>query len=67
MSRVRTAAEFISRNMPFDAPGALSDSQAFNVAAYVNAHARPDFRGKENDWPNGDPPSDVAYPTRTHN
>ncbi len=66
MSRVRTAAEFISRNMPFDAPGTLSDSQAFNVAAYVNARPRPDYRGKENDWPNGDPPSDVAYPTRSH-
>jgi len=66
MTRVRTAAEFISRNMPFDTPGTLTDSQAFNVAAYVNAHARPDFRGKENDWPNGDPPPDVAYPTRSH-
>ncbi|MFN2572203.1 MAG: c-type cytochrome [Gemmatimonadales bacterium] len=66
MSRVRTAAEFISRNMPFDAPGTLADQQAFDVAGYVNAHARPDFRGKENDWPNGDPPPDVAYPTRTH-
>jgi len=66
MSRVRTAAEFISRNMPFDAPGTLSDSQAFNVAAYVNAHPRPDFPGKENDWPKGDPPPDVAYPTRAH-
>lgn len=63
MSRLRTAAEFISRNMPFDAPGTLPDSQAFNVAAYVNAHSRPDFRGKEHDWPNGDPPPDVAYPT----
>lgn len=66
MTRVRTAAEFISRNMPLDTPGTLTDSQAFNVAAYVNAHPRPDFRGKENDWPNGDPPSDVAYPTRSH-
>lgn len=66
MTRVRTAAEFISRNMPFDAPGTLSDSQAFNVAAYVNAHPRPDFPGKENDWPKGDPPPDVAYPTRAH-
>jgi len=66
MSRVRTAAEFISRNMPFDVPGTLSDSQAFNVAAYVNAHPRPDYRGKENDWPNGDSPPDVAYPTRSH-
>ena len=66
MSRLRTAAEFISRNMPFDAPGTLPDSQAFNVAAYVNAHSRPDFKGKENDWPRGDPPPDVAYPTRSH-
>ncbi len=37
MSRVRTAAEFISRNMPFDLPGTLADQQAFDVAAYVNA------------------------------
>src|SRR5881397_323919 len=55
MTRVRTAAEFISRNMPFDAPGTLTDSQAFHVAAYLNAHPRPDFRGKENDWPHSDP------------
>jgi thiosulfate dehydrogenase len=66
MTRVRTAAEFISRNMPFDAPATLTDRQAFDVAAYVNAQPRPDFRGKENDWPNGDPPPDVAYPTRSH-
>lgn len=64
MARVRTAAEFISRNMPFDQPGTLTDQQAFDVAAYVNAQPRPDFRGKEGDWPNGDPPPDVAYPTR---
>jgi thiosulfate dehydrogenase len=65
MSRVRTAADFISRNMPFDAPGTLTDQQAVDVAAYVNAQPRPDYRGKENDWPNGDPPPDVAYPTRS--
>ncbi len=64
MARVRTAAEFIRRNMPFDRPGTLTDQQAFDVAAYVNAHPRPDYRGKEDDWPNGDPPPDVAYPTR---
>ena len=64
MSRVRTAAEFISRNMPFDAPGTLTDQQAIDVAAYVNAHPRPDFHGKENDWPNGGAPPDVAYPVR---
>ena len=64
MARVRTAAEFISRNMPFDRPGTLTDQQAFDVAAYLNAHPRPDYRGKEGDWPNGDPPPDAAYPTR---
>ena len=65
MSRVRTAADFIQRSMPFDAPGTLSDQQAVDVAAYVNAQPRPDYKGKENDWPNGDPPPDVAYPTRS--
>jgi thiosulfate dehydrogenase len=64
MARVRTAAEFIRRNMPFDQAGTLTDQQAFDVAAYVNAQSRPDYRGKEGDWPNGDPPPDVAYPTR---
>ena len=64
MARVRTAAEFIRRNMPFDKAGTLTDQQAFDVAAYVNAQARPDYAGKEGDWPNGDPPPDVAYRTR---
>ena len=65
MTRVRTAADFISQNMPFDAPGTLTDQQAVDVAAYVNAQPRPDYKGKEHDWPNGDPPPDVAYPTRS--
>jgi thiosulfate dehydrogenase len=63
MARVRTAAEFIRNNMPFDQPGSLSDQQALDVAAYVNARSRPDFAGKERDWPAGDPPADAAYPT----
>jgi thiosulfate dehydrogenase len=63
MARVRTAAAFISDNMPFDQPATLTDQQALDVAAYVNAHARPDFPDKVHDWPNGDAPPDVAYPT----
>lgn len=63
MARVRTAATFIHDNMPFDRPGTLSDQQAFDVAALVVAQPRPDFAGKEYDWPKGDPPADVAYPT----
>jgi thiosulfate dehydrogenase len=64
MARVRTAAAFIRRNMPRDTPGLLTDQDAFDVAAYINSRPRPDFPGKENDWPLGDPPPDVAYETR---
>jgi thiosulfate dehydrogenase len=64
MARLPTAASFIRHNMPYDLPGTLTDQQAFDVAAYVNSHPRPDLAGKENDWPNGDAPPDAAYPTR---
>ena len=63
MARVRTAASFIRDNMPFDLPGSLTDQQALDVAAFVVSQPRPDFPGKQYDWPNGDPPPDVAYPT----
>ena len=63
MARLNTAAAFIKHNMPFGSAD-LTTRQAFDVAAYVNSHPRPDFAGKENDWPHGDPPPDVAYPTR---
>jgi thiosulfate dehydrogenase len=61
MARVFTAASFIRKNMPFDQPGTLTDQQALDVAAYVNGHPRPDFKGKEHDWPAGGTPPDVAY------
>jgi len=63
MARRFAAASFIRHNMPYDRPGSLSDQEALDVAAFVNGHARPDYPGKELDWPKGDPPPDVAYPT----
>jgi len=63
MARVRTAARFMRYNMPFDKPGSLTDQQAYDIAAFVTSRPRPDLAGKEKDWPNGDPPPDVAYPT----
>jgi len=63
MARLYTAATFVRNNMPFDKPGSLSDQEALDVAAFVNHHPRPDYPGKELDWPKGDPPPDVAYPT----
>ncbi|MEO8335713.1 MAG: c-type cytochrome [bacterium] len=63
MARVERAASFIRHNMPFDKPGTLTDQQAFDLAAFVNSHARPDSPGKELDWPKGGAPSDVPYAT----
>ena len=63
MSRLRSAAAFIRHNMPFDRVVTLTDDEAVNIAAYLVSRPRPDFIGKERDWPNGDPPTDVAYPT----
>ncbi|HEU5358494.1 MAG TPA: c-type cytochrome [Gemmatimonadales bacterium] len=64
MARPSTAAAFIRANMPFNAPGTLTDQQAFDVAAYVTGQRRPDFPAKIDDWPLGDPPADVPYRTR---
>lgn len=64
MARIRVLAAFVRRHMPFDHPGTLDPREAFDVAAYVIAQPRPDFPGKELDWPNGDAPPDVAYATR---
>ncbi len=66
MARVERAASFVRYNMPFDKPGTLTDQQAFDVAAYVNSHARPDSPGKAQDWPNGGAPADVPYATKGH-
>ena len=63
MARLRTAAAFIRANMPQDQAGSLSELDALNVAAYVTSRPRPDFPGKEHDWPNGDAPPDAPYPT----
>jgi thiosulfate dehydrogenase len=65
MARVRTAAAFIKIAMPQTAPGTLTDQEAYDLAAYINSRPRPDFAGKEFDWPNGDPPPDVAYPVNS--
>lgn len=63
MGRLRTLTGFIHANMPFDKPGTTSEVDAVNVAAYVAAQSRPDFPGKERDWPKGDAPPDVPYRT----
>jgi len=41
MHRINTAAAFIKANMPFGQPNTLTDQQAWDVAAYMNSHDRP--------------------------
>ena len=66
MARTERAASFIRHNMPLDKPGSLSDQDAYDVAAFITAMARPDMPGKENDWPEGGAPADVPYATKGH-
>jgi thiosulfate dehydrogenase len=63
MARQWTAAAFVRRNMPSDRPGTISAQDAADVAGWVVSRPRPDFPGKERDWPRGDAPPDVAYTT----
>jgi thiosulfate dehydrogenase len=65
MSRYRTAALFVLHNMPLDRPNSLTPQQALDVARYINSRPRPDFAGKEYDWPKGSRPTDVPYSTRS--
>lgn len=61
MARVSVAASFIKSNMPRGWGWTLSDDEAYDVAAYVNSQPRPDFPGKQHDWPKGGKPADVPY------
>ena len=66
LARGERAAAFIHVTMPYDKVGTLSEQQAYDVAAFVLAHPRPDMPGKANDWPTGGAPTDVPYATRGH-
>ncbi|GLC24750.1 c-type cytochrome [Roseisolibacter agri] len=65
MARQERAAAFIWHNMPLGQPRSLTPEQAYDVAAYVNAHPRPDSPGKADDWSNGGAPADVPYALRS--
>ena len=41
MGNIKNAAAFIKSNMPFGHGGTLSDQQAWDVAAFVDSHERP--------------------------
>lgn len=66
MARVIMAARFIRGNMPkgvaHEAP-MLTDEQAFDVAAFINSHPRPQKANLDADFPNRkNKPADAAFP-----
>ena len=50
MHRVLTAARFIKARMPLG-EATLTDDEAFDVAAYINAQPRPQMPNLEHDYP----------------
>ncbi len=63
LARQYALATFLRWNMPYDLAGTLPAQDAADIAAWLLRRPRPDHPGKERDWPNGDPPADVAYAT----
>jgi len=62
MNRVLTAARFIKARMPLGEAD-LTDDQAYDVAAYVNSHPRPEMGNLEQDYPDRTlKPVDSPYP-----
>jgi thiosulfate dehydrogenase len=62
MTRVLTAARFIKARMPFGQPD-LTDDQAYDVAAFINSHPRPQKANLEVDFPDlTRKPVDSPYP-----
>ncbi|HEY3286093.1 MAG TPA: c-type cytochrome [Gemmatimonadaceae bacterium] len=61
MGHQRIIAAFVHHHMPFDAPGFVADSIANDVAGFILSRPRPDFPGKELDWPKGGAPDDLPY------
>jgi len=65
MARLLSAAAFIKHNMPFGttyASPALSDEEAYDVAAFINSTERPQRADLEKDFPNRlQKPVDTAY------
>jgi len=60
MARLDIAAAFVKAKMPLGGV-AISDQEAFDVAAYFTRQPRPDFTAKNRDWPDGGKPADARY------
>ena len=60
MARLDTAAAFVKAKMPLGGP-ALTDQEAYDIAAYFTRQPRPDFKAKKGDWATAAKPKDARY------
>lgn len=60
-SRIYTLAGYVRYAMPLSAPGSLTDEEAQQIAAYIDAHDRPVFPEKDKDFLVEKIPSDAVY------
>ena len=58
MHRLWTMAGFVRYNMPQNAPGSLSNQEAYDVSAFVLSHSRPKFKKSK---AVSFPPQDAGY------
>ncbi|MFC5604974.1 c-type cytochrome [Sporosarcina koreensis] len=59
MARMSKNAGFIKNNMPLGQPNSLTDQEAADLAAFILSQDRPEWKGHDDDWPNGNRPTDV--------
>jgi thiosulfate dehydrogenase len=59
MARISVAAAFVQAKMPLGNAGALTDQEAYDIAAYFTAQPRPGYSGTTDDWPSGGRPADA--------
>jgi len=60
-ARVYTLASYLRYAMPYNTPGSLTDEEAQQLAAYIDAKPRPAFPGKRFDYQVEKRPADAVY------
>jgi len=60
-ARVYTLAGIIRYSMPYLNPGSLTDEEAQQVSAFINAKPRPVYPFKNRDYPGSKIPADAVY------
>ena len=60
-ARVYTLAGIIRYAMPYLSPGSLTDEEAQDIAAFINAKPRPVYPFKSRDYPGAKVPVDAVY------